>query len=281
MDRQDKTSSMRWLRDLLCGAVIGAGAILPGVSGSVLAVIFDLYRPFMELLTRPRQALAKYWRLLIPLGLGWVLGFFSFAKGVSAALDVSNTATTWGFIGLIAGTSPALFREAGERGRRRGSWMSLLLCACAVFAGLFYVGHVLNVRLPLCFWTLTLSGALFGLGIVVPGLAASSVLMALGLYEPIMRAFSVLDLSALASLLPGLVLTAALLARLMSWVLETHYSAAYHGILGVVLASTLVIIPTEYAGTGEIAASAACAVCGLVLALFLDRLDRKTRAARA
>ena len=28
----------RWLRDLLCGALIGAGAILPGVSGGVLAV---------------------------------------------------------------------------------------------------------------------------------------------------------------------------------------------------------------------------------------------------
>ena len=38
----------RWLRDLLCGALIGAGAILPGVSGGVLAVVFDVYRPMME-----------------------------------------------------------------------------------------------------------------------------------------------------------------------------------------------------------------------------------------
>ena len=37
----------RWLRDLLCGALIGAGAILPGVSGGVLAVVFDVYRPMM------------------------------------------------------------------------------------------------------------------------------------------------------------------------------------------------------------------------------------------
>ena len=32
----------RWLRDLLCGALIGAGAILPGVSGGVLAVLHDV-----------------------------------------------------------------------------------------------------------------------------------------------------------------------------------------------------------------------------------------------
>ena len=33
---------LRWLRDFLCGVLIGAGAILPGVSGGVLAVVFVL-----------------------------------------------------------------------------------------------------------------------------------------------------------------------------------------------------------------------------------------------
>ena len=55
MDRGRRLSAVRWL---LCGVLIGAGAILPGVSGGVLAVIFDIYRPFMELLTSPRKALS-------------------------------------------------------------------------------------------------------------------------------------------------------------------------------------------------------------------------------
>ena len=50
---------LRWLRDFLCGVLIGAGAILPGVSGGVLAVVFDIYRAFMEVLTRPRSAVPK------------------------------------------------------------------------------------------------------------------------------------------------------------------------------------------------------------------------------
>ena len=57
--RRDQNFIMRWLRDLLCGALIGAGAILPGVSGGVLAVVFDIYRPFMEVLTCPRTAIPK------------------------------------------------------------------------------------------------------------------------------------------------------------------------------------------------------------------------------
>ena len=60
--RHDQNFIMRWLRDLLCGFLIGAGAILPGVSGGVLAVVFDIYRPFVETLTHPRTAVPKYWK---------------------------------------------------------------------------------------------------------------------------------------------------------------------------------------------------------------------------
>ena len=41
------------------GIIIGAGAILPGISGGVLAVVFGIYRPAMELLTHPRRALQR------------------------------------------------------------------------------------------------------------------------------------------------------------------------------------------------------------------------------
>ena len=52
-DPYKQADRARWLRDLLCGALIGAGAILPGVSGGVLAVVFDVYRPMMETLAHP------------------------------------------------------------------------------------------------------------------------------------------------------------------------------------------------------------------------------------
>lgn len=68
--KRDRNFGIRWLRDLLCGVLIGAGAILPGVSGGVLAVVFDIYRPFMEVLTHPREAIPKYWRWFLPIGAG-------------------------------------------------------------------------------------------------------------------------------------------------------------------------------------------------------------------
>ena len=59
-DPYKQADRARWLRDLLCGALIGAGAILPGVSGGVLAVVFDVYRPMMETLAHPGRGIRKY-----------------------------------------------------------------------------------------------------------------------------------------------------------------------------------------------------------------------------
>ena len=232
----------------------------------------------MEVLTRPRRAVPKYWKMLIPLGLGWAAGFMGFAKGISAAIALSAAATTWLFIGLIAGTAPSLFREAGKEGRSASAWGSFLLCAAAVFAGLFYVSRVVRVQVEPSFWWYNFCGALWGMGVVIPGMTSSSVMMALGLYQPMLEGLARLDLLVLSAALPGMFLTIALLARLVTWFFRRHYAAAFHGILGFVMASTLVIVPTEYAGAGEMALSALCAAAGFVLAYFLARMDKREEA---
>ena len=273
--KRNRSFVERWLRDLLCGVLIGAGAILPGVSGGVLAVVFDIYRPLMETLTHPRAAIPRYWKWFIPLGLGWCLGFLGFAKGIAAAIDVSSTVTTWLFIGLIVGTVPSLFREAGKEGRSIGSWVSMAVCAGAIFFSLFYVGKVICVTVEPNFWWYNFCGALWGMSLVIPGLTSSSVMMALGLYQPMLEGLARLDFLVLSACLPGMVLTILLLARLVSWFFRKHYSIAFHGIFGIVLASTLVIIPTSYVGAWEIVLSAVCCIGGFLLAYFMARLDRR------
>ena len=273
--KRDRNFGIRWLRDLLCGILIGAGAILPGVSGGVLAVVFDIYRPFMEVLTHPREAIPKYWRWFLPIGLGFAIGFLGFAKGIAAAIDVSSTVTTWLFIGLIVGTVPSLFREAGKEGRSIGSWVSMAVCAGAIFFSLFYVGKVICVTVEPNFWWYNFCGALWGMSLVIPGLTSSSVMMALGLYQPMLEGLARLDFLVLSACLPGMGLTILMLARLVSWFFRKHYSIAFHGIFGIVLASTLVIIPTSYVGAWEIVLSAVCCIGGFLLAYFMARLDRR------
>ena len=225
----------------------------------------------MGLLALPALAALLYF----PTGNRDFIGFLGFAKGIAAAIDVSSTVTTWLFIGLIVGTVPSLFREAGKEGRSIGSWVSMAVCAGAIFFSLFYVGKVICVTVEPNFWWYNFCGALWGMSLVIPGLTSSSVMMALGLYQPMLEGLARLDFLVLSACLPGMVLTILLLARLVSWFFRKHYSIAFHGIFGIVLASTLVIIPTSYVGAWEIVLSAVCCIGGFLLAYFMARLDRR------
>lgn len=78
---------LRALLRLGQGALIGLGAVLPGVSGGVLCVVFGVYRPIMELLSHPFSAIKKYYKLLIPLVIGGALGFVVISKLLGFLLD--------------------------------------------------------------------------------------------------------------------------------------------------------------------------------------------------
>ena len=116
------------------------------------------------------------------------------------------------------------------------------------------------------------------MGIVIPGMTSSSVMMALDLYQPVLEGLANLDFLVLSASLPGLLLTVFLLARLVTWCFRRCNSVGFHGIFGIVLASTLVIILTSYRGAWEIVLSALCCAGGCALAYFLARLDQRMKA---
>ena len=60
---------------LIQGIVIGIGAVLPGISGGVLSVVFGVYQPIMEFLADPVSCLKTHLPVLFPVFLGYGIGF--------------------------------------------------------------------------------------------------------------------------------------------------------------------------------------------------------------
>ena len=153
--------------------------------------------------------------------------------------------------------------------------MAFVACFLLMLAGLLCVGRGAALQVtPGAGWYF-LSGVLFGLGMIVPGMTSSAVLMALGLYEPILNALTALDFSVLIPIVPGVVLSVLLLARLVNWLLGHYHAQSLHGILGIVVASTLAIVPLSYQNTAEIVLSALCAIGGYCIARLMDLLDHR------
>ena len=125
MMEQTKSKKSNFLLRIIQGALIGLGAVLPGISGGVLCVIFGIYKTIMEFLADPFRKMKTHLPLLIPVGIGGVIGFLGIANVLSFFLEKYPAPSVCLFVGLIGGMLPSLFREAGEQGRSKASYVSM------------------------------------------------------------------------------------------------------------------------------------------------------------
>ncbi|OCL37052.1 DUF368 domain-containing protein [Tessaracoccus lapidicaptus] len=240
----DRPESLRsWIGRLLKGVAVGVGAILPGLSGGVLAVIFGLYDPMIRFLADMRK---RFWRnvaFFIPIALGMAIGIFAFSVLVKAAFDSYAAQFTCLFIGFVIGTFPSLYRQAGRHGRTSRHLVILGVAAAAIFLLMLAGGQMLvqvTPSIPVWFG----SGALIGLGVIVPGMSPSNFLIYFGLYDKMAGGIKDGDLGVIIPLAVGVVVCVLLLARGAAWLFDRYYGAMYHLILGMVVGSSLAIFPT-------------------------------------
>ena len=106
---------MKTLFKILQGALIGLGAVLPGISGGVLCVIFGIYKPVMELISHPFKNFKTHVPKLIPVIIGGGIGFLGIANVLAFFLEKYPAPSVCLFVGLIAGMIPSLWAEAGGR----------------------------------------------------------------------------------------------------------------------------------------------------------------------
>lgn len=267
---------MRFLIRILQGALIGLGAVLPGISGGVLCVIFGIYKTIMEFLAEPFRRFKTHVPKLIPVGLGGVIGFLGIANVLSVLLEKYPAPSVCLFVGLISGMLPSLYREAGEQGRSSASLVSLYL-AMAVTFGLLVTLQILNVVIMPNFGWYVFCGFCLALSVIAPGMSFSTLLMPLGLYEPFVAGIGHMDLEVLISGGIGALVTVVLFAKAINTLFQKHYAVAFHAIVGVVIAATIMIIPFRSFVESAVSffVNLLCLIVGIVAAVLLDRFNQK------
>ena len=265
-----------FLVKILQGALIGLGAVLPGISGGVLCVVFGIYKPLMELLSSPFKCFKTHVPKLIPIFIGIVIGFLGVANLLAFLLDRYPAQSVCVFIGLITGMLPSLFREAGEQGRSKASFISMIIAMIFIFALLGFLSAASIVITPNFGWYL-FCGFCLALSVIAPGMSFSTLLMPLGLYEPFVAGIGHLDFGILIPGGIGALATVILFAKAVDTLFKLHYSVAFHAIVGVVIAATIMIIPFESftVSVTSCLVNVVCLAGGVVAALVLDKLNSK------
>lgn len=275
-EKKTTPSLLQFFIRILQGALIGLGAVLPGISGGVLCVIFGIYKPIMELLSNPFKNFKTHVPKLIPVIIGGAIGFLGIANILAFFLEKYPNPSVCLFVGLIAGMFPSLLREAGEQGRSKGSYIAMVVAAIFIFVLLTGLKMSSVTITPNFAWYL-FCGFCLALSVIAPGMSFSTLLMPLGLYTPFVDGIGHFDFSVLIPGGIGALLTVILFAQGVNALFKHHYSIAFHAIVGIVFAATVMIIPfgSFAAGIGSCLVNIICIAVGVVAALLLDKMNQK------
>lgn len=265
-----------WILRFVKGIFIGTGFILPGVSGGALAAVFGIYERMISFIANITKNFKENFLFFFPVGLGGVTGVFLLSFAVSFFLDAYEVQILWFFIGCILGTLPALWKQAGKKGRNTGHLGIMAVTAVAGYIFLRYGESIIDGSLPLNPLTWVMAGAIIGLGAIVPGLSPSNFLVYLNMYKPMTDGIKSLDFGVIIPIGIGGVICVLALSKLMNYIFSKAYTGLFHFILGIVFASTVMIIPTNfnYLSPGVVVCILAC-IGGILLGYWMSTLEEK------
>ncbi len=293
---------MNMVQLLFIGIAIGMANVIPGVSGSTMAVVFNIYDRFVNAITLNIKKLIENRRFVIPVVGGMALGVLLFSKLITVLYENFPVQTDYFFTGLIIGSIPMLFsfmtkKQDGQKFTAKKT-ISVVICALAGFAVLIGFGLLgsdvdtakeISKSLPQ--WTFPLALHIFAAGFVgaiamiIPGISGSLLMLIMGVYPIVMKSIPALfvpsqTLQAFFLLLPnGIGVLAGLLCG--AWIVKTFLRIApnqtYAVIFGLIAGSAIQLFP-GIKGISGVLSGIACLLCvltGIFLAYFSSKVTAK------
>ncbi len=273
-------------KNALIGAFIGVLSILPGASGGVAAVVFGIYERLVNDLADIFNKIRTDFRFLFFIGGGLVLGMGVTAFGLDWLMTNFEVPAMFFFTGLIVGQFPDVFRMTQEDGKKSSTLnylalvMGILITILLVFAGNLGVnGSEAEITRSVSMYLLLIfTGLIIAASKIAPGVSGSAILLAMGLYKPLISAFTSFDFVVILFFGIGLVVGIFLFAKIVSWALGAYRKSTYFLIFGLTVGSTLIVAYNTLMVTDSLVAAIGGIIAlalGLVFSFWLSKISLK------
>lgn len=269
---------MNYIANFCIGILIGAGAILPGISSGVLCVIFGIYEKLVNSVLNFFKETRSNFKFLFPIVSGSLVGIIALGNVLKFLFTSFPTPTKFAFIGLILGEVPILCKKANKNTGFRLTHMLYLFSTFTIAILLIFIEKKCNINSisieNLNFFYLIFCGFLMSIGIVVPGVSSSVILMLLGIYNIYLDSISTLYLPILIPLGIGVITGGLVFLNLIKYLLDYYYSKTFYCIIGFIIGSVFVLIPSFNLNFEGLISIGLFIVC-FYFALYFEKLENK------
>lgn len=234
---------------------IGLAVIVPGISGSTVAIIFKLYDQFLYAVGNLFKQFKKCFLFLLPIGIGMVLGLLLGFFTVEKLLAILPFAVVGLFAGLMSGAFPAVKDEL-KGAEMNGKRIALLVLGVLIPIAIGVISVALeaggggasaNAFASIEWWQILVCipvGYVVGITQVVPGLSATAVLMAIGWFTSLVDSVSLtfwqsnpMIFAVYAALVIGFLAGLFTFSKFLTYIFGRARHTAYSLIVGLSLGS--------------------------------------------
>ncbi len=256
------------------GIIAGIGNIIPGVSGSALLIIFDLYEKCIEAISNIFKNFKKNFLFLLPIGVGVIIGIFSFSNIIEYCINKYEVITMFVFLGLLAGTIPSLFKKA-KKDKFKESYLIPFFITFAIGLLLLFVKNTTIINIEVNFITSILIGLVIAFATVVPGISNTVLLTMIGLYETFLGAINDLNLELLFPIIIGVAIGTFVLSKILSNLLKNYHGYTYFGILGFVVATVPALIKLPFVLNRDTIYGIILAIISFFISYLISKKEQK------
>lgn len=231
--------------------------IMPGVSGSVVAVILGIYEKMIIALNNLFRNFKKNFLFLFILSVGVLIGAVWFSNILMFLYKKHEVVTKLTFIGAIIGGIPYLYKCVDKPVKKKEYLVLLITFLLSLFLIVISFNNNLiinydsdNVLLNKVL--LFSAGIIYSIGKVIPGISGSFMLIMIGMYEYVLNVmahpftYGIRDLGRLFYFIMGLIVGVMILLKIINYLLKNKKSELYMVIIGFVIGSIPVLIPNAF-----------------------------------
>lgn len=276
------------IKNMTGGMAVGIANIIPGVSGGTMLVIMGLFDRLMDSISEVAKVKSeKRWeaiKFLIQVLIGAGIGLVAFAKIVDWLFINYSTQTFFWFIGLVLFSIPSLMKKEMKGHKLSWPWLGIGFVIIFVISFFTPEKQALTVtEFPsisiVYVLTLMIVGIVAGATMLFPGVSGSMILLIIGqyyLFKSLVANVTSFEWNVLISLGfigIGAVIGILLSAKLTTYLLKKSRGQTVSLIVGLIIASAIVLIPFDATYTVGIAITSFVAlIVGGLVVLAIDRV---------
>ena len=243
------------LKTIVKGFIVGSSMMIPGVSGGSMAMILGEYDRLISSIPSlfSRKTFLGSLKYLSVFVLAALAGIIIVARPLEILINRYAQIIMYLFLGAVCGTIPMMVRKAHSEGFDLKSLVCVILGIILVFSIELIPEGVFNPSLDSGFFDILIQvfgGILVSVGLVLPGISTSYLLLVLGLYEPIIEALSNNQFTLLIPIVLGLLVGILALTKILEIAMSRYPKITYMMILGFLLGSIKEIYPGLPSGIG-------------------------------